>query len=188
MRHSDSQGGLDEDSQLIREYLESGDTDYLGKLYEKYKQRLFLHCLKLVKHVEEAQDLASEVFIKAFGQVEKFQRGAPFFPWLARIATNLCIDHLRKRSRLRFQEISERHAVEEQPDPDNADLQIQCRARIVAAMRRLKPEQRRCFALFYLHHLSYRDIAKLTGYSYNQVRSHIQNGRRRFKNLMERSP
>jgi RNA polymerase sigma-70 factor (ECF subfamily) len=43
-----------------------------------------------------------------------------------------------------------------------------------------------CFCLFYMHQKSYNEIVKITGYSYNEVRSHIQNGRRKFKLAVER--
>ncbi|MFQ5772272.1 MAG: RNA polymerase sigma factor, partial [bacterium] len=94
-----------EDNLWIQKYLDSRDTQYLGNLYERYKQKIFVHCLKKIKNVEEAKDLASETFIKAFDKIENFQPGSPFLPWLVRIASNLCIDHLRKSSRFRYQPI-----------------------------------------------------------------------------------
>ncbi|MFQ5652297.1 MAG: RNA polymerase sigma factor [bacterium] len=143
--------------------------------------------MKMVKNTEEAKDLAGETFIRVFNQIEKFRLDAPFSPWLKRIATNLCIDHLRKRSRFRHQVIEE-HQGATHPDM-NGELvnQNNLRKKILHVLKGLKPAQRRCFCLFYLHDLSYREITKLTGYSFDQVRSHIQNGRRKFKILMEKA-
>ncbi len=175
---------INEERNWIQKYLESRNTQYLGKLYERYKQRIFLQCLKMVKNQEEAKDLTSETFLKAFDHIHDFKLDSPFLPWLSRIALNLCIDHLRKRSRNRFEPISEHHAVEySQNGP--IEMESSHASRIINAIQKLKKPQRKCFCLFYINGLSYKEIAELTGYSYDQVRSHIQNGRRRFKILME---
>jgi len=175
---------IDEDIFWIQRYFESGDTQYLGRLYERYKQRIFLQCMKMVRNVEEAKDLTSDAFVKAFDHINDFKLGSPFFPWLSRIAVNLCLDYLRRRSRYKFEQISDQHAV---MDVQNGSAKTQGfkAFRILKAIQKLKTPQRRCFCLFYINDLSYKEIAELTGYSYNQVRSHIQNGRRRFKILME---
>lgn len=178
---------IDEDNLWIQKYVHSKDTQYLGHLYEKYKRKIFMLCFKMVKNTEEAKDLTSETFIKAFNHVREFRYGSPFLPWLSRIATNLCIDHLRHRSRVRFQQIHDHEAEAHTTEPEPLGNQNHLRRRILQVLKQLKPTQRRCFCLFYIHKLSYREIADITGYSFDQVRSHIQNGRRRFKILMEES-
>ncbi|MFQ5604348.1 MAG: RNA polymerase sigma factor [bacterium] len=176
----------DEENLWIQNYLNTRDKQYLGKLYERYKQKIFMRCLHLVKNTEDAKDLASEAFIKAFNNIEKFKSGSPFYPWLSRIAGNLCIDHLRKQSRYHYQQILEEHAVIDPDSREQTENQKTLKEKIWQILQMLKPPQRRCFSLFYIHHLSYGDIADLTGYPMNQVRSYIQNGRRRFKILMEK--
>ena len=173
-----------QDTHWIQKYLESRNTEFLGKLYERYKQRVFLQCMKMVKNAEDAKDLTSETFLRAFEHIIDFKPGLPFFPWLSRIATNLCLDHLRRCSRYRFEEIRDQHGV---VNARNKHLEEQGfdPSMILKAIQKLKVPQRRCFCLFYINDLSYKEIAKLTGYSYDQVRSHIQNARRRIKILME---
>lgn len=177
----------DEDNIWIRKYLDSGDVRYLGKLYEQYKQKIFIQCIKLVKNTEEAKDLTSETFIRAFGHIEKFKAGSPFLPWLSRIATNLCIDYLRKRSRFRFETFDEQRVVMNSHGNGNANSSNHLKNKIWRAIQNLKQPQRRCFCLFYVHNFSYKEIAKITGFTSDHVRSYIQNGRRRFKIFMETS-
>jgi RNA polymerase sigma-70 factor (ECF subfamily) len=172
------------DSTLIQQYLETGNNRFLAMLYERYKQRIFGRCMKMVRNVEEAKDLTSETFMRAFGHLSDFDITRPFYPWLSRIATNLCIDHLRKQSRQRFEQLGEHHARTQVEQEDNED-QERLAHKILNAIQKLKQPQRRCFCLFYIHHLSYKEISKITGLTYDQVRSHIQNGRRRFRILME---
>lgn len=177
----------DEDNLWMQKYIESRDTRYLGKLYERYKQKIFIQCLQLVKNTEEAKDLTSETFIRAFGHIEKFKPGSPFLPWLSRIATNLCIDYLRKQSRFRFEPFDEHRAITNSHGNENANSPSHLRNKILRAIQNLKQPQRRCFCLFYVHDFSYKEIAEITGFTFDHVRSHIQNGRRRFKIFMEES-
>ncbi len=176
----------EEDATLIREYIQTRDTQYLGELYEAYKQRLFLHCVKIVKNEEESKDLASEAFIRAFENIGSFKYGSPFFPWISRIASNLCIDHLRKTSRYRFQPIEEANLANHAGDNPGEMAQDESRHQILGIVKKLRPLQRRCFCLFYIHNLSYKEIAGMTGYPQAKVRSYIQNGRRNFKLHMEK--
>jgi RNA polymerase sigma factor (sigma-70 family) len=75
----------------------------------------------------------------------------------------------------------------EVPEAEMADEdREQLRDKIRQAIRILKRPQRRCFCLFYIQQKSYQEIAEITGYSYDAVRSHIQNGRRKFKLIMKR--
>ncbi len=177
---------LQQDNAAIRCYLESKDAKYLGKLYEAYKRVIFLHCLKMVGHEEDAKDLASETFIRAFDRIEGFKLGAPFFPWLMRIATNLCIDHLRKKNRHKFYEFDERHSAVAIENESESKESVISGERIIEILKKLKPLQKRCFCLFYIHSFTYKQIAEMTGYPLGKVRSYIQNGKRNFKLLMEK--
>ena len=177
---------VERDNATIHSYLDTRDIEYLGKLYEAYKKIIFMHCLKMAGHEEDAKDLASETFIRAFDRIEGFKPGAPFLPWLMRIATNLCIDHLRRKSRYKFYEFDETHsavAIQNESEPKQPMISVE---RIIEKLKKLKPLQKRCFCLFYIHNLTYKQIAELTGYPLGRVRSYIQNGKRNFKLLMEK--
>ena len=179
---------FDEDNQWIEYYVKNKDAETLGKLYEKYKKQIYIHCLKLMKNTEEAKDMTSDTFIKAFEKIHTFRLGSPFYPWLSRIASNLCIDQLRKRSRYQYEDIEQTYAVSYSEETmEEREYQNELKHKIQVTIEKLKTEQKRCFSLFYIYHLSYEEITERTGFPYNEVRSHIQNGRRRFKILMEQS-
>lgn len=174
-----------EDSFWIREFLRTGEKEYWGRIYEKYKKPIFLRCLRIVNNAEDARDLTSEIFIRAFEKLDRYDPNRPFFPWLSRLAVNLCIDHVRKKARVKIEALDEETSGADIRDT-TAEGQSQVPTdEILAALRRLKRPQRRCFCLFYIHGKSYKEIVQLTGYSLGQVRSHIQNGRRRFRLLLE---
>lgn len=174
-------GNTGEDEIWIRAYFKTGDTIYWGKLFEKYKRQIFLKCLQLLQDNEDARDMTSETFIKAYENIQKFDAERPFFPWLFQIATNLCIDRLRRKMLVQINQIDEKVDAQSVEDASNIVENKELGERILAAIHNLKRQQKRCFCLFYIHRKSYKEIAELTGYSYNNVRSFIQNGKRKFK-------
>ena len=176
---------ISEESEWIQAYLDTNESKYLAGLYESYKQQGYIQCLKLVRNSADAQDLSSETFIRAFDRIAQFKIGSPFYPWLNRIAMNLSIDFLRQQSKHRFQQVDNLQLEDEPVSFIDENEQSALKARLLRELKKLRVEQRRCFCLFYINKLSYKDISKLIGMSDNQVRSHIQNARRRLKILME---
>ncbi len=176
----------EEDAVWLQKYFETKDTKYFGKLYEKYKQQIFFRCKKLLQNTEEAKDMTSDTFIKAFEKIHTFRLGSPFYPWLSRIAANFCIDQLRKRSRYQYEDIEQIYAVSYSEETmEEREYQNELKHKIQVTIEKLKTEQKRCFSLFYIYQLSYEEITERTGFQPNAVLSYIQNGRRRFKIFME---
>ena len=158
------------------------DISSWGTIYEACKQSIYLICLRITGSQQDAEDLTSEVFIRGFEKLKLYDEHKPILPWLQTIAYHQSIDFVRERSRKQVED----GALEELPIPENPHTrieQIEMRQQILSVARQLKREQRRCFCLFYFQRKSYREIAQLTGYSVNEVRSHLQNGRRKFKQL-----
>jgi RNA polymerase sigma factor (sigma-70 family) len=174
-------------SSWIEKYLKTGDKQYWGRIFEKYKKQIFVRCLRILNNSEDARDLTSEAFIKAFENIQNFDLKRPFFPWLYQLTTNLCIDHIRRKKLIQFNQIEDQ-VISENPEDVIVNLERkELGNHIKQAIRKLKRPQKRCFCLFYIQQKSYKEIAELTGYSFNEVRSYIQNGRRKFKSIMEKN-
>ena len=176
----------DEVNYWLKKFVSTGDKSFLGNIFEKHKQQLFFHCLKILNNQEDAKDLTSDAFIKAFEKIQKFDLNKPFYPWLAQIATNLCIDLIRREKIVQLEQIENQMNIKSS-DNQASDLEnIELIQKIKVAIKKLKRQQKRCFCLFYIHDKSYKEIVKLTGYSDNEVRSYIQNGKRKVKLILER--
>jgi RNA polymerase sigma factor (sigma-70 family) len=174
-------------SSWIENYLKTGDKQYWGRIFEKYKKQIFVRCLRILNNSEDARDLTSEAFIKAFENIQNFDLKRSFFPWLYQLTTNLCIDHIRRKKLIQFNQIEDQ-VISENPEDVIVNLERkELGNHIKQAIRKLKRPQKRCFCLFYIQQKSYKEIAELTGYSFNEVRSYIQNGRRKFKSIMEKN-
>jgi len=78
----------------------SGNTESYRELVERYQTGLIIHCENILKSRQDGEDIAQEAFIKAYQNIKGFSvEKANFSTWLYRIATNLCIDNLRKNKR-----------------------------------------------------------------------------------------
>ena len=169
----------------IEEYLSSRNVQCWNFVFETYKLQIFNGCRVMLATDEDARDLTSDAFIKAIEKIETYDQNRPFFPWLLRLAKNLCIDHIRKSGRIRLERPEDWDQIGAESVPEEEETDPSRAGRIRKAILRLKKPQKVCFCLFYMHDKSYREIVHLTGYTYDEVRSHIQNGRRNFKLLME---
>jgi len=85
-----------EDFKLIDAALD-GDEKAYAELMEKYRKSVYHTILKMVRNVDDAEDLTIEAFAKAFKNLEKFKKDYTFSTWLFRVATNNCIDFIRKK-------------------------------------------------------------------------------------------
>jgi RNA polymerase sigma factor (sigma-70 family) len=169
----------------IDHYLSTGDKRAWGGVFETFKLQIFNTCRSMLRNDEDARDLTSDTFIKAMEKIHLYDRNQPFFPWLLRIAKNLCIDQIRHSRRIPMDRLENWEKIQGEPASVPDDTTPKRIGRIRKAILGLKKPQKVCFCLFYMHEKSYRDISEITGYTYDEVRSHIQNGRRNFKLLME---
>lgn len=89
---------MDEQQHIAR--ILDGDTEAYRGLVERYQTGLIIHCENILKDRQDGEDIAQEAFIKAFNKLAEFSHTkARFSTWLYRIATNMCIDVLRKNKR-----------------------------------------------------------------------------------------
>ncbi|MFT5917811.1 MAG: RNA polymerase sigma factor (sigma-70 family), partial [Bacteroidia bacterium] len=84
------------DFELIDQAVE-GDERAYAQLMERYRKSVYHTMLKMIRNVDDAEDLAIEAFAKAFKNLHKFKKDYTFSTWLFRIATNNCIDFIRKK-------------------------------------------------------------------------------------------
>ncbi len=86
-----------EDFRLVELAAKNGDQKAYAELMKRYRKSVFHTILKMVRNVDDAEDLTIEAFAKAFRNLHKFNPDFTFSTWLFRIATNNCIDFIRKR-------------------------------------------------------------------------------------------
>ena len=77
----------------------NGSRSSFRELYELYKDRMYSLCVRMLGNTEDAEDALQETFVRVFRSLGSFRGESSFHTWLYRIATNTCIEHLRKRKR-----------------------------------------------------------------------------------------
>ena len=85
-------------SERTKAHATSGDSSEFTSLIEPYRRELHLHCYRLLGSLYEAEDLVQETMLRAWQHFDTFRRESSLRTWLYRIATNACLDALKKRS------------------------------------------------------------------------------------------
>ena len=171
---------MQEERELI-ERARSGDTGAYDALVSQYLRRVLSIAWGIVRNAHDAEDLAQETFVKAYQSLGRFRAEQPFGPWVYRIVTNLSLDVLKHRRRVRQETISD---VEPAARRDSADLQAtsnEIGRRIDAALEELPEMQRIVARLYLVEQFEHAEIALMMGLSEGTVRSHLSLGRKKLK-------
>ena len=175
------------DQQLLENFHEDKDKQWLGILLQRYTLLLLGVCMKYLKNEEEAKDSVQQVFLKAITELQKY-RVDYFKSWIYMVAKNHCLMKLRDKQGRLTVEINEKlvPAHEEEFDKQKFLEDEKTMELLTASLKELNPEQQQCVTLFYLQKKSYQEISTATGFSMMQVKSYIQNGKRNLKLLIEK--
>lgn len=177
------------DGELISSYHSSGDKAFVGELYIRYAHLMYGVCLKYYRDQEKSRDAVLQIFEKLF---ESLQKHTPenVKTWLMFVARNYCISDLRKmkvhsEKHSRYEKDEEEPLMPEEDVVHEKVIKEQRLQRLEDAISALGDEQKTCIELFYLKDKSYKEICDITGMNEKQVKSHIQNGKRNLKLILE---
>ncbi|MBL7842697.1 MAG: sigma-70 family RNA polymerase sigma factor [Cyclobacteriaceae bacterium] len=158
-----------EDFRLIDEAVNNSDEQAFAKLMQRYKRPVYHMILKMVRNVDDAEDLTIESFAKAFKSLHRFKKDFTFSTWLFRIATNNTIDHIRKK-KLNTLSISNTFTddngegvsidvEDENLNPQEEAIKAQKEELIQVFVDKLPPKYQKLVRLRYFNELSYEEIA-----------------------------
>lgn len=174
------------DAELLQHFYEDHNNEWLGILLQRYTLLLLGVSMKYLKNEEAAKDCVQQVFLKAISELHKY-KVEYFKSWIYMIAKNHCLMLLRDKGKnslaLNEQSLATPDETSTRDSFIEKDKQLNS---LAEALLLLNKEQQQCVTLFYLEKKSYQDIAAETGFSLLQVKSHIQNGKRNLKLMMER--
>ena len=175
------------DQQLLDNFYRDGNKEWLGILLPRYTLLLLGVCMKYLKNEEEAKDCVQQVFLKTITELPKY-RVEFFKAWIYMVAKNHCLMRLRDSQGKKEIEIKEVHVrtADEEYESTQVIEKDQLLNEMTVALEQLNNEQKQCIILFYLEKKSYQEIAEQTGFSLMQVKSHIQNGKRNLKIMLEK--
>jgi len=144
--------------------------DKLASLYEAYYDKIARYILSHIGDKTEAEDLASEVFMKALQSLKTYEdRGMPMQAWLFRIAHNLIVDYLRKTKKYKVLPIETMEIIDESDPVDTAEINIEI-GRVKAAMQNLTEDQREVVRLRFFGGLTSQEVSQILNKSDGAVR------------------
>jgi len=157
----------------------------LAELFETHYERVVRYIAVRVGHREQAEEMASEVFLKALEKVDSFQwRGIPMQAWLFRIAHNLAVDHLRAMSLRKSAPIEEAAFVAARDNTESEVLQTLQREELLRAMDSLTPAQREVVSLRFFGGLTSAETAEVVHRSNGAVRELQSSALKTLRSIM----
>ena len=178
----------EEESRIVQKVLR-GDVNAFEKLVLEYEKNVYNIALRMTGNAEDASDMTQEAFIKAYNSLQSFRGDSKFSVWIYRIATNVCLDFLRSKSRRPTVSLSVEDNDGEEVQLDVADesqspellLDRQMtRESVRRGLETLSPEYRQILLLREIQGLSYDEISQALGLEVGTVKSRIFRARKKL--------
>lgn len=184
------EGRLPVEGDLI-ERAKGGDVVAFEELVRTHQDVAFRTAFLLARDAGEAEDAAQEAFVKAYLALQRFRSGAPFRPWLLRIVANEARNRRRsagRRSALAIRAHEDRPTVDAAPSPERAVLASERRTALLAALERLREEDRLVVSCRYLLELSEAETAVALEIPRGTVKSRLSRALDRLRDLLAEAP
>ncbi|RIW27613.1 RNA polymerase sigma factor SigW [Bacillus salacetis] len=163
-----------------------GDQDAFAEVIELYKDKVFQICFRMLGNRHEAEDISQEAFIRAYVNIHTFNQKRKFSTWLYRIATNLCIDRIRKKKPDYYLDAevtgtdgltmySQIAADGQLPEEEVEEMELQ--AEIQRQILKLPDKYRSVIVLKYIDELSLQEISEILDLPLGTVKTRIHRGR-----------
>jgi RNA polymerase sigma-70 factor (ECF subfamily) len=151
------------DEELVA-LVKQGDKEKFGILMERYEAKLFRYARRFLSNQDHIEDVVQEAFVRAYENVQSFDTDQKFSPWIYRIAHNVFVNALKKKSRspLIFFDFDTliSHPIYEDPSMLERELK-EVRAMLDKGLDSLNPNQKEIIILHFLEDLSYKEIAEV---------------------------
>lgn len=178
------------DNEIIDLIIKDGKKELLEVIYDRYANKVFYKVTKLVNDRELSKDLTHDILVKVMLNLSKFKMKAPFSLWVHSITYNLCMDHLRKKKRLKTDNI-EGEYFDDVPVDDTElaqkilkEVRIQ---RLEEQVQNLNPEERILIMMRYYDGFSILKIAEVLDVNEGAVKMRLKRCRTKLVKLLKDS-
>ena len=168
-----------------------GDQSAFEQLVRLYEKRVLALTLRMCKNASDAEEAAQEAFLAAWQGLAFFRGESSFSTWLYRLASNACVDLLRREGRHQTaagpslkDEEAKIDVADPAATPHEAAEQQELRELIEAGLQSLTPDHRQVLILREMHQLSYDEIAQSLDIDVGTVKSRISRGRKQLRNFL----
>jgi len=170
-----------------------GDQSAYGEIVEIYKDKVFQLCFRILGNRHEAEDMAQEAFIRAYVNISSFNIDLKFSTWLYRIATNLCIDRIRKKKPDYYldAEVSGTDGLTMYSQiasdtilPEDEIESLELQETIQREITKLPEKYRSVIVLKYIEELSLNEISEILDIPLGTVKTRIHRGREALRHQL----
>lgn len=182
------------EARLARRALK-GDQQAFAEIVALYQDKLYLMAFRMLGNRQEAEDVTQEAFLRVYRNLDRYDEGLKFSTWIYRIATNLCIDRLRKRKAtysLDAESVDHEgldgYAVIPSDDrtPESEMLLTETQRIVREAIETLPAKYKSVMVLRYLHDLSLQEIGEVLDMPVTTVKTRVHRGREFLRKKLER--
>lgn len=172
--------GVGDLHELARRCL-AGNADSLRAFVERCQQLVFALCLQMMRHRQDAEDVAQETIVRAVRHLSTWDQSRPIEPWLLGIAANRCRTALERRNRRPV-------LIENPPEPvsNRHDSQGTIGEELQRAVETLRDDYRQCFTLFHVQQMSVQEIAELMHVPTGTVKTWLHRARKLLAEELQR--
>lgn len=168
---------------------QAGDERAFAQIVEQHQRAVFGIAWRMTNDAAAAEDLAQEVFLRAWRKLGTFRLGEPFRPWLLRLASNVCINALKKRrpvpvAMLGDEEGDAREPASEAPSAPELAARSEAAAHLEAAIAQLPDDCRLLITLRHVEEMSYEEIASALGRPLGTIKVQLFRARERLRRML----
>ncbi len=169
-----------------------GDQDAFAELVYTYQDAVYNLCYRLLSERTEAEDAAQEAFLRAYLNLQRYDPSRSFKTWLLTIASNHCIDRLRRR-RMQWLSIEDEmlpglSLSSDEPEPEDAAMTKEQKTAIQGLLDQLNPEYRAAVVLRYWYDYSYSEIADILDTTESAIKSRLFRARQILAEKLDSKP
>jgi len=163
-----------------------GDRSAFEALVRSVQRPVYGLCVRLLANEAEASEVAQEAFLRAYQNLGKYDAERPFDLWVLAIARNLCLDILRRRSRLQTQDVDEMKdaLASSAPTQEEGAIAGQEKRSLEAAVSTLPPDDREVLALYYVQKRTTKQIAEVMGVAPGTIMARLFRAREKLRKQM----
>lgn len=176
---------------------QEGDSEAFGELVTLYENKILNYCYRMLGNRTDAEDATQEVFVKLYRFIGSFTGQSAFSTWLYKIASNVCLDYLRKNKKHTSDIVSLHQQNAEGEEfllniedkgltPYESAQMSEAQRALALALEQLSEDQRKVVVLRDVEGLSYEEIGEVMGIAEGTVKSRINRARLALKKLLEK--
>ena len=157
-----------------------GDDEAYGDLVSRHQNPVFNVCYRLMGERREAEDMSQDAFIRAYERLDTFDVERPFGPWIRRVATNVCLNRIKKFKPGQYQLDDELDEPIDRcnPGPEGQRIRVEREIAVRCAIVELPSHYRAVIELRHFQDLTYAEISETLGIPMSDVKSHLYRARR----------